>query len=324
METSDKPFVRTDSVRIESCVHCQLKCPCCANANDRLGKAIGRGALKLEDFITLIENNPTIRTVELSHFGEIFLNPALLEIMKFAYEKNVTLTAHNGINLNTVKEEVLEAMVKYKMSYVTCSIDGASDETYPIYRINGNFSTVIENIKKINNYKEKYDSQYPKLTWKFIIFGHNEHEIPLARKMATDLNMTFLPVFNFNEKYSPIKDKEYVMKEIGQQVSSRSEYHKKYKKTYNRRLCYQLWRAIQINWDGKILGCCINSWDDFGDNAFQLDSNELFYNEKISYARDMLMGKKEPRDDIPCIKCAHYKSIVENDAWITEEEIRTM
>ena len=33
-------------------------------------------------------------------------------------------------------------------------------------------------------------------------------------------------------------------------------------------ICHQLWDAPQINWDGKILGCCRNFWGDFGGNAF--------------------------------------------------------
>ena len=84
------------------------------------------------------------------------------------------------MNINNVQKDVLEGLVKYRLRSMTCSIDGASNETYKTYRVKGNFETVIENIRKINFFKQKYQSEYPRLTWQFIVFGHNEHEIPLA------------------------------------------------------------------------------------------------------------------------------------------------
>ncbi len=44
----------------------------------------------------------------------------------------------NGVNLNHARDEVLEGLVKYRVRGVKCSIDGASPETYRVYRIRGN------------------------------------------------------------------------------------------------------------------------------------------------------------------------------------------
>jgi MoaA/NifB/PqqE/SkfB family radical SAM enzyme len=76
---------------------------------------------------------------------------------------------------------------------MSCSIDGASNETYQLYRVKGNFDTVIENVRKINRFKQQQHSDYPQLTWQFVVFGHNEHEIPVARRLASDLGMKFSP-----------------------------------------------------------------------------------------------------------------------------------
>ncbi len=32
--------------------------------------------------------------------------------------------------------------------------------------------------------------------------------------------------------------------------------------------CFQLWDEPQVNWDGKILGCCVSYWGELGGNAF--------------------------------------------------------
>ena len=106
-------------------------------------------------FQKISQKNPYIESIELSLSGEIFLNPELEEIIKYAYKKKVKLTAFNGVNFNNVSDKMLETLVKYRFTGLTFSIDGTSQETYEKYRRNGNFNNVIENIKKIKFTKRK-------------------------------------------------------------------------------------------------------------------------------------------------------------------------
>lgn len=181
---SRRKKIKPTRIRLESTSLCQLRCPSCPTASGAIRPALGSGYLKLSNFQKLLDENPWISQIELSNYGEIFLNPELMGILEYAYRRNVVLTAGNGVNLNTVKTDVLEGLVKYQFRNLTCSIDGASNETYAMYRVRGNFNQVIEHIKQINYYKKQYRSKYPLLGWKFVVFGHNEHEIPTARKLA--------------------------------------------------------------------------------------------------------------------------------------------
>lgn len=283
---------------------------------------MGSGFLRLQDFQRLLVESLWLKEIELSNYGEIFLNPDLLEIIKFAYERNVTLTAKNGTNLNNVKENVLEGLVKHKFRSMTCSIDGASNETYKVYRVKGNFENVIENIRKINFFKQKYQSKHPLLNWQFVVFGHNEHEIPLARKLASELNMKFYLKLSWDSKFSPIRDQEFVRKETG--VTSREEFKQKYGVAYKQEICHQLWEQPQINWDGKVLGCCRNFWGDFGGNAFKDGLLKSLNNENIRYARDMLLGKKVAREDIPCATCSIYLGMRDDNTWLRGSSYRSL
>lgn len=83
--------------------------------------------------------------------------------MKYAYTRNIQLTAQNGVNFNAVKEDLLEGLVKYNFRIFSCSIDGSSLETYGAYRVNGNFDRVIQNIKKLYTYKRLYKRDAPRL-----------------------------------------------------------------------------------------------------------------------------------------------------------------
>jgi MoaA/NifB/PqqE/SkfB family radical SAM enzyme len=306
--------VKPTSIRLDASSVCQLRCPSCPTATKAIYPVVGGGFLSLKDFKKLLDENTWIHKIELSNYGEIFLNPELLGIIEYAYQRNVILSANNGVNLNTVKENVLEGLVKYQFRSMVCSIDGASNDTYKIYRVKGDFETVIENIKRINFFKQKYQSEYPQLTWQFVIFGHNEHEIPLARKMASELDMKLSLKLSWDSTFSPVRDQERIRKEVG--AVSREEYKENYGIDYMREICHQLWDLPQINWDGKVLGCCRNFWGEFGGNAFQDGLLPSINSEKMKYARKMLLGKKPARKDIPCTTCEIYLGMRAGGKWL--------
>lgn len=298
-------------VQLEASSICQLKCPCCNTSSGENKPTIGRGCLKFKNFKKFVDENPNVKNIELSNYGEIFLNPELKDIIKYAFIQKIDLTARNGVNLNGVTREVLECLVKYQFKLLYVSIDGASDETYQIYRKGGNFGKVISNIKIINQYKNQYNSDLPKLGWQFVIFGHNEHELPLARKMARELNMSFHPKLNWDASFAPVKDKEFVRKESRLGVANREEFKQKNKEDYILP-CNQLWNCPTINWDGRLLGCCCNSHGDFGVNVFELNLDQCLKSEKYVYAKEMLFGNKPSRSDIPCSKCSNYPRFIKS------------
>lgn len=304
---SVKNFLFGKKIRIDASSVCQLKCPACSTASgiNRKGE-IGWGFLQSSSYKKLLQKNKSIKEVELSNWGEIFLNPDILDICNYSFDNNVGLTASNGVNLNNVSDEVLRGLVKYNFVYFNVSLDGACQETYERYRINGDFEKVINNIKKINQYKKELNSPFPEMGWQFIIFGHNEHELSDARKKAKTLGMRFIPKLNHTPSVSPIKNKENVKKESGLKVSSRKEYTSKKKRIYSRP-CSQMWDSPQINWDGKLMGCCINKFGSFG-NVFENGLNESMNSETYEYAKKMVLGLVPPRSDIPCSKCSIYTS----------------
>ena len=258
MATHKRKIIRPRSVRLEASTACQLKCPTCPTALGETGKYLGTGFLKFNDFKTIVDKNPWIVKIELSNWGEIFLNPDLADIMRYAHKHKVALHADNGVNLNNVAPEVLDAVVRYRFRSLSCSIDGASQKTYSVYRVQGNFDQVIDNIKSINAFKERYQTRFPLLRWQFVAFGHNEHEIPLARKMAADLNMSFFVKLSWEdlytaESFSPVQNTARIREETGLGVASRGEYREKYKQEYIEACCLAIWNDPQVHYDGRVL-----------------------------------------------------------------------
>src|SRR5216684_1330747 len=186
------------SIQIDASLTCQLACPLCPTADGRLRPALGAGHLRLADFESLLERNPQIAHVELSNYGEMFLNPQLADILACAFEHKVTVSGSNGVNLNFAREDALEALVRYRVRALTCSIDGATQETYSRYRVNGNLSRVLAHIDKIREHRARRRSAFPLLYWQFVVFGHNEHEIQAARAMAAERGMEFVPKLSWD------------------------------------------------------------------------------------------------------------------------------
>lgn len=322
LEGSQMPIKNLDkpkSVRLEASTICQLKCKSCYMR--KYENTVGIGYLKYEDFVNFVKKNKYIKQIELSNSGEIFLNPDLLKIMQFAYENDVLLTAYNGVNLNTVSDEVLEGLVKYKFQKLTCSIDGASQETYSQYRIGGDFNTVISNIKKINEYKKQYNSIYPQIKYQFIIFGHNEKEIPQAKQLAKELDADINFKFSWDTSFSPIQDTEFVKKELESKYLSYEERLTEEKKHPLRNFCTKMWTQPQINWDGRLLGCCLIFDDDYGVNVFETGLEEALKSDKFYYSKQMLMKKAPAKEGLHCTTCLYYLTMKETNSFITEEEI---
>lgn len=311
---TSKPYKMPIAARIDACTLCQLDCKSCyMRKYDH--SAIGDGWLKFEKFKTFVDQNPAIKRVSIANSGEIFLNPDLVKILEYAFAQGVVLDAMTGVNLNTLSDETAEALVKYQFEYLNISIDGASQETYSQYRKKGNYEQVIENIKKINYYKEKYNSELPKMKWKFILFNHNECDILKAKETAKALNMSISFALPWgNSTYMP-KDEEFVKRETGLKFASVKEKQETTKTKYRLNLCARAFSAPQINFDGKLLGCCILFREHYGINVFENGFEKALNSAEFQYTIKMIRGEVHPLDSIPCTACTEYNALTYNNEY---------
>ncbi|MBF0330326.1 MAG: SPASM domain-containing protein [Candidatus Omnitrophica bacterium] len=246
-----------------------------------------------------------MRGVELSHSGEIFLNPELKDILRCALVARVALTAKGGVNLNDVPADLCEALVRYRLRAMSVSIDGVDQVTYAKYRCGGDIGKVLDNIERINFYKKKYASPYPVLQWQFILFGHNEHQVCQARRMATEMRMNFAVMLNASDTYSPVKNKVKAYEDAGIKYISRQDFMSGRDQAYVLP-CYQLWDSPQINWDGQLLGCCKNVYKALG-NVFEEDLEQLLRRSAyVGMKRSVLGYSARNSGNTPCFKCSIF------------------
>ncbi len=307
-------------VRLEACSLCQLKCAACwmRICEERLRKIEGFGYLKFSDFKNFVDDNPQLEWIELSNAGEIFLNPELDKIIKYAYEKKINLVAWAGVNLNTLSDEMAEVLVKYQFKEMVVSIDGATPDVYKIYRRGGDFNKVIANIKKINEYKKKYNSEYPKMIYKFIIFSHNIEDIPLAKKLAKELDMEIKFDQNKQTNYDRLSEDQKKRAEELSGINLEYEDEKRLLNLYRTKesnwfFCRDLFEFPQINWNGNLFGCCIYD-KKYNINVFKSGLFKSLNNMKVLYVKKMLTDFSVlPKKDVYCSHCYIYTTLREEN-----------
>ena len=139
--------------------------------------------------------------------------------------------------------------------------------------------------------------------------------------MAAARGMEFVPRLSWDPDHSPVARSELVRIQTGLGAANREEYKEQRGVDYTRDICSQLWHAPVVNWDGKLLGCCVNYWGDFGSNAFTSGLKKSVDNPKMQRARKMLTGEEPPDPEIPCSTCHQFESFRDSGRWLTEEEI---
>lgn len=292
-----------EKVRLEACTICQLNCPSCYMRINNYGTA-GKGYLRFDDFKKFVDENSFIKKIELSNSGEVFLNPDLLNILKYGYEKGLEFTISNGANFNFVSEDVLEGLVRYAVKRITVSIDGASQRIYSMYRVNGNYDAVISNIKNVIYFKHKYGTSYPELIWQYILMEHNEFEAGVAKRIAQDLGIKIFYKLDWEGRFEP-KDPERLEKVTGFNIFNRKSWQEHYGKKYTSDMCRQLLLAPQINYDGRLLGCCGVYLNDWNVNVFEKGlKKSLNCGNYFSALLDFMKGDYNQQLDSICQDCS--------------------
>jgi hypothetical protein len=181
---------------------------------------------------------------------------------------------------------------------------------------------VLANVEKINRAKQRYRSPFPYLTWQFLVFGHNEHQIAAARARAEALHMQFsvgLPTnlysksTSFECEFSPVRDRALVRQELG--YATLAEFGQVAGVSRDHGVCTQLWDRPAINWDGAVLGCCVATHA-FGGNAFRDGLMSSVNSDAIRHARQMVSGQAPPREDVVCSSCPVYRLMRQDGTWV--------
>ena len=277
---------------------CNLKCPGCPTGA-MVGELIDRQMLSFESFKYIFEQvKDYVFNINLFFLGEPFLNEEIFQMIEHASRNRCGVTIHS--NFNVFDEEMAEKAIKSRLTHIYLSIDGATQEVYEKYRKGGDLAKVLKNIEILVKKKKEMKSIFPLLTWKFLYFPHNVHEIELARQKAREIGVDSFEIFcgNIDNIGSFGITKYYSMVHKGVE-------------TVNATLCNEIWDNFLVHPDGSVLPCChgFRKKDVFG-NIYEKSFWEIWNNDDFINLRRMIKtGKIDKFVRYPCIECGIMNSL---------------
>ncbi len=294
-KSTGKAFVnaKPTSLEIEPTTSCNLRCPQCPSGLREFTRNTGMLDLPLYKKI-IDETHQELVWLILYFQGEPFLNKQFLEFVKYAAQKNIyTATSSNA---HYFTDEMAKATIESGLDRLIISIDGTTQDTYGKYRRGGNVEKVIDGTKRLLEWKEKLNSKTPHIIWQFIVFKHNEHQLPEIKKLAKQVGVDELGI-----KTAQIYDYETSDNFIPENTEL-SRYEKLPDGSYkikNKLLnqCWRMWRGSVITWNGLVVPCCFDkdATHQFGD-VREATFHEVWHSDRYNNFRNAILRSRKEID----------------------------
>jgi hypothetical protein len=267
---------------------CNLGCPYCPTGRkDPSGR--GKGNISYETFCQILDELPTVTTVELFNWGEPFFNPDLPRLIEYATRKRMQTIISSNLSFK-LKDDVIRDVIESGLTYLTGAIDGADQAAYEIYRRGGKLEYAVENLRKFAAMRRSLGREYPRLCWQFLVFKHNEGQIEEARRMAEEAGVdTFAVTGGLYDDPSWAPEGNYNFNYLSMHPNR----------------CPWLWTKAVFHWDGGLASCCMgyekhDDFDDWQPGTF----GRMWNNDKFIAARRIWT---EPQSPLPeghyCVDC---------------------
>lgn len=279
------------SISFEPTTSCNLRCPECPSGLRAFTRPTG---MLQKDFFrdTIDQLAPDLLYLVFYFQGEPYLNPAFLDMVKYASQKGIyTATSTNAHYLT---EANARKTVESGLDRLIISIDGTTQEVYQQYRVGGKLHKVIEGAKNIVKWKKELNSSKPFVFFQFLVVKPNEHQVEDIQRLAREIG-----VDEVRFKTAQVYDYENDPNNLIPSTDRFSRYRRnkdgvrQIKNSLNNH-CWRLWHATVISWDGLVVPCCFDkdaqhTLGDLKGKSFR----EIWHNQNyIDFRRQLLQSRK--------------------------------
>ncbi len=250
---------------IEPTAYCNLRCPQCPVGLQTLLRP--QDNMRFSEFKKIVDEIADYTWVLLLYFqGESFINPEILDMINYAYRKQIfTVISTNGTRL--ANPEFARDLAASNLGRLILSVDGATEETYKVYRQSGHFHRVVKGIKQFTEARQQLGKHFPRADLQFIVMRHNEHEMEDIKQLGKELSVDRV-IFKSPQIYDFENAEETLPKNPKYRRYERKNGELRLKGSYSG-YCKKIWYGSGITWDKKIIPCCFDK-----DAEFQLGNLE--------------------------------------------------
>ncbi len=246
-------------VQIEPTTRCNLNCVMCMRNYFLKRKLMKNGDMSFENFRKILDKIPSTEELDIQGVGEPFLNKDIIKMIKYAKGKGIrTYTVTNATLIGNIEKDI----VKSGLDILKISFYGATTEVYEKIMINSKMKKVIENVKRLDEAKNKYKSKTPVLELTVGCMHENLKDLPKLPKVAKDMGIKKLIIGEIYGYGKPLVITDKVSKIIEKVKDNCKKFdlenvinipNEVYDYTKN---CLWPWVATYITWDGYIKPCC--------------------------------------------------------------------
>ncbi|MDX2149905.1 MAG: radical SAM protein [Bryobacteraceae bacterium] len=287
---------------------CQLRCPLCPTGLQAQDRDKGHAQIHLLEHL-LDEVGDHVFFMDFFNWGEPLLNPRIEDFIRIAHSKKIVTSLSTNLSL-PLSDDRIRRLVGSGLNEIIVSLDGASAGTYATYRREGRFDLVIDNMRRIIQEKRRLGHSWPMMTWQYLVFRFNEHEIPLAQRMAEEMGVdriTFRAPFLDVDRF-PLPQEDRVQIQGWQPKEPLFQIHSAPPESYApKSRCGWHYMSSAINYDGTVAPCCttFEKRDDFGTlgKTGERGYMEVFNNESFRAVRDRYAGRLKTPVALVCEKC---------------------
>jgi MoaA/NifB/PqqE/SkfB family radical SAM enzyme len=222
--------------------------------------------------------------------GEPLGNESIFAMVEYAHRSGIG--TYLSTNLQEIKDGDCDKLILSGLDLLTVALDGITQETYGRYRQRGDIAKVIKNIQNLTSAKKRLNRLTPFITLQFIVHKYNQHEVEGAKKLAKKTgvdNLELKPIGAVDKAILPESKKLY-----------RRIYANNNK--LKRKMCWWLWGALVILWNGRVLPCCHIVTSKTELNAFTDDIFSIINNPFNRQLRGQ-SRRGEFSDTHPCHGC---------------------
>ncbi|MBN2644224.1 MAG: SPASM domain-containing protein [Desulfuromonadaceae bacterium] len=335
---------------LEVCNYCNLKCPSCPTTHNCHAH---QGVMTFDTFNTIFKKiSHCVKWINLFNYGEPLMNKDIVDIIKCCSRSGIGTRIDTNFSLKDLSQEEAEDLVRSGLTLLVVSADGASQKTYGMYRVGGNFERVLNNMKKVISAKNRFSDGAPTICWKFLINRHNEHEIEKARAIAKEIGvcLSFEIMENFHNRswdseiynhetgtlpdpYVPFGSLRSGDGKGGATVGALNPRNAGFLHKDLRRACREPFSELVVNYNGDVLPCC-EIVDTLGDgtlvvgNLLNQSLEEVWNGERMKACRRYLLnyGDGKQFDSVcehaPCPVGKNKKSVAQKHPVFQEREKR--
>ena len=332
---------RPYQLKIESTNICNTNCQLCPTGQGFCSRK--KGVMSFDKYKGLVDKLKWhTLDLDLSMWGDPLIVPDIYKMIQYAHDNGIWTYISSNLHAFKIEAKRGEAkdhatqLIESGLELLTCSLHGASQETYSKYQPDKCFNSTIDKIKHIISTRNKMGRSTPAIQLNFVVTKHNEHEIKDFKTLASNLgckaiinkasyNVRFLnkdkklqplnlsedelqrKTINHLKEWMPLDSKHVIKPYLEMQNNGILR-----KDDYNGRKpfpCSWPWLSCVVNWDGQVSLCCgsFDKNEDMG-NVFNTDFFKIWNNKAYKLSRRSFIQKLNTNDatTTACSTCPGY------------------